>query len=189
MCEERGEQGAPFTWHEGFQACSSSRTSEASRRLSATSLAQSTSAPHAAAASAAATDTSAGLGIMSNLVVDSLKGLTDETPFANMSDCLSVLDRRFWCLDTRLDTLPAAPNVYTQFTTGGFSQRPVEPDLIDAVLNTDDLFRDQRYGWITFRSNTTDGSIRNATREMRSLERRLRKQREALMRQKGLDKA
>ena len=40
MCDERGEQGAPFTWHEGFQACSSSRTFEASRRLSATSLAQ-----------------------------------------------------------------------------------------------------------------------------------------------------
>jgi len=137
-----------------------------------------------------ATDTSAGLGIMSNLVVDSLKGLTDVTPFANMSDCLSVLDRRFWCLDYRLDALPtSASPTYTQFTTGGFSQRPVEPDLIDAVLNTDDLFRDQRYGWITFRSNATDGSIRNATREMRSLERRLRKQREALMRQKGLDKA
>ena len=130
------------------------------------------------------TDTTAGLGILSNLVVDSLKGLTDDTPFANMSDCLSVLDRRFWCLDYRLDN-----DGYTQFATGDYSQRPVEPDLIDAVLDTDDLFRNQRYGWITFRANTTDGSIRNATREKRTLTSRLQKQREALIRQKGLDKA
>jgi hypothetical protein len=136
------------------------------------------------------TDTAAGMGILSNLVVDSLKGLTAETPFANMSDCLSVLDRRFWVLDLTLDFQPAgASPTYTQFATGDYSQRPVEPDLIDGVLNTDDLFRDQRYGWITFRANRTDGSIRNATREQRTLTKRLKKQRQALIRQKGLDKA
>ena len=106
------------------------------------------------------------------------------TPFANMSDCLSVLDRRFWILDTMLDN-----DGYTQFATGGYSQRPVEPDLIDGALNTGDLFRDQRYGWITFRANREDGSIRTATREENTLTKRLKKQRQALMRQKGLDKA
>jgi hypothetical protein len=137
------------------------------------------------------TDTAAGMGILSNLVVDSLKGLTAETPFANMSDCLSVLDRRFWVLDLTLDFQPVSgvTPTYTQFATGDYVQRPVEPDLIDGVLNTDDLFRDQRYGWITFRANGTDGSIRNATREQRTLTKRLKKQRQALIRQKGLDKA
>jgi hypothetical protein len=136
------------------------------------------------------TDTAAGMGILSNLVVDSLKGLTAETPFANMSDCLSVLDRRFWVLDLTLDFQPTGGGgTYTQFATGDFAQRPVEPDLIDGVLNTDDLFRDQRYGWITFRANGEDGSIRNATREKNTLTKRLKKQRQALMRQKGLDKA
>lgn len=130
------------------------------------------------------TDAAAGAGLLSNLVVDSLKGLTDDTPFANMSDCLSVLDRRFWILDTMLDN-----DGYTQFATGGYSQRPVEPDLIDGALNTGDLFRDQRYGWITFRANREDGSIRTATREENTLTKRLKKQRQALMRQKGLDKA
>jgi len=139
-----------------------------------------------------ATDTAAGMGILSNLVVDSLKGLTAETPFANVSDGLSVLDRRFWILDTTLDAQPAFPapaDVYTQFATNGYTQRPVEPDLIDGVLNTDDLFRSQRYGWIAFRANRQDGSIRTATREKTTLERRLQKQRDALARQKGLDKA
>ena len=136
------------------------------------------------------TDTAAGMGILSNLVVDSLKGLTAETPFANMSDCLSVLDRRFWVLDLTLDFQPTGGGgVYTQFATGDYAQRPVEPDLIDGVLNTDDLFRDQRFGWITFRANGEDGSIRNATREKNTLTKRLKKQRQALMRQKGLDKA
>lgn len=128
--------------------------------------------------------------MLSNLVADSLRGLTDTTPFANMSDCLSVLDRRFWILDLTLDFQPTGgAATYTQFSTGDYAQRPVEPDLIDGVLNTDDLFRSQRYGWITFRANRTDGSIRKATRETRTLASRLQKQREALMRQKGLDKA
>jgi hypothetical protein len=136
------------------------------------------------------TDASAGAGVLSNLVADSLRGLTDTTPFANMSDCLSVLDRRFWILDLTLDFQPTGgAATYTQFSTGDYAQRPVEPDLIDGVLNTDDLFRSQRYGWITFRANRTDGSIRKATRETRTLASRLQKQREALMRQKGLDKA
>ena len=40
-----------------------------------------------------------------NIVIDNLVGRLNTVPFTNDSDCLSVLDRRFWILDTRLDSL------------------------------------------------------------------------------------
>ncbi len=128
-----------------------------------------------------------GLGVLSNAVVTSLTGLTTATPFANTADCLSILDRRFWILDFRLDALPGGGSVYTEFADDGLGQRPVLPDLIEEVLNLDDKLRDQRYAWISFRANREDGSIRAARRANGSLERRLRKQREAIARQKALD--
>jgi hypothetical protein len=122
--------------------------------------------------------------VLSNVVVTSLTGITTATPFANTADCLSILDRRFWILDFRLDALG-----YSQFADDSLGQRPVLPDLIEEVLNLDDKLRDQRYAWISFRANREDGSIRAAKRANGSLERRLRKQREAIARQKGLDKS
>jgi hypothetical protein len=131
-----------------------------------------------------------GLGVLSNAVVTSLTGLTTATPFANTADCLSILDRRFWILDFRLDSLPkGASPTYSEFADDGRAQRPVLPDLIEEVLNLDDKLRDQRYAWVSFRANREDGSIRAARRANGSLERRLRKQREAISRQKGLDKS
>ena len=131
-----------------------------------------------------------GLGVLSNSVVTSLTGLTSATPFANTADCLSILDRRFWILDFRLDSLPmGGGTTYTQFADDSDAQRPVLPDLIEEVLNLDDKFRDQRYSWISFRANRTDGSIRTAKRAENSLESRLKKQREAINRSKGLKKS
>jgi len=133
-----------------------------------------------------------GLGVLSNAVVTSLTGLTTVAPFANTADCLSILDRRFWILDFRLDSIPkGAPTdpTYSQFADDGLGQRPVLPDLIEEVLNLDDKLRDQRYAWISFRANREDGSIRAARRANGSLERRLRKQREAIARQKALDES
>jgi len=131
-----------------------------------------------------ATDPLAGLGLISNIVAESLAGLTATTPFANVSDCLSVLDRRFWILDFRLDALG-----YTQFVDDTWGQRPVLPDLIDGVLNLDDRFRDQRYSWVSFRANREDGSIQTARRAENRLPGRLQKQREALLRKKALDES
>ena len=130
------------------------------------------------------TDPTAGLGVLHNIAATSLQGLVDVTPFANNSQCLSVLDRRFWILDSRLDALG-----YTDFSVDGFGQRPVLPDLIDDVLDLDDRFRQQRYAWISFRANRTDGSIQTASRAESSLESRLEKQREELARQKALDES
>ena len=128
------------------------------------------------------TDPTAGLGVLHNIAATSLQGLVATTPFANNSQCLSVLDRRFWVLDSRLDSLG-----YTNFAVDGFGQRPVLPDLIEDVLDLDDRFRQQRYGWISFRANRTSGSIQTANRAAGSLGSRLRKQREELARQKALD--
>ena len=118
-------------------------------------------------------------------------GLVDSSPFANTSDCLSVLDRRVWCLDFRLDALipPAGTYTYTSFAEDTFGQRPVLPDLISDVLDLDDEFREQRYSWITFRANREDGSIKTAKQAQRSLKKRLRKQRRALARKIALDES
>lgn len=130
------------------------------------------------------TDPTAGLGVIHNIAATGLQGLVGDTPFANTSDCLSVLDRRFWVLDSRLDALG-----YTDFSDDGFSQRPVLPDLIDEVLDLDDRFRDQRYAWVSFRANQQSGSIQAAKRAVFSLDSRIQKQREAIARQKALDES
>ena len=130
------------------------------------------------------TDPLAGLGVVGNLVAENLIGLTGVTPFANTSDCLSLLDRRFWILDARLDALG-----YTQFATDGFEQRPVLPDLIEEVLDLDDRFREQRYAWINYRANRTNGSVQTALQSESSLDSRLEMQREAISRQVALDES
>jgi hypothetical protein len=130
------------------------------------------------------TDPDAGRGVASNLVITSLQGLVDEMPFANVSDCLSILDRRFWILDVRLDALG-----YTEFTDDGFGQRPVLPDLVDDVLNLDDRFRELRYSWISFRADLVNGSIQAARRAEDQLPEELKKQQELIAQKKALGTA
>lgn len=123
-----------------------------------------------------------GLGVLSNADVESLIGLTGSTPFANVSDCLSVLDRRFWILDFRLDALG-----YSTFNTNADGQRPVLPDLVEAVLDLEDQFREQRYSWIAFRADRVDGTLQEARRAEDTLPERITKSRMALARKKNLD--
>lgn len=116
------------------------------------------------------TDPTDGLGVPSNVYVSSLSGLTDVAPFANTSTCLSVLDRRYWCLDIRLDTedpvvLPGKP--YSSFesdnSSGGTytvgSGRPVEPDRIDGVLDRTDRLRQLRMSWVRYRADRVRGTL------------------------------
>ena len=116
------------------------------------------------------TDPSDGLGVPSNVYVSSLSGLTGVAPFANTSTCLSVLDRRYWCLDVRLDTeapvgLPGEP--YSSFesdnSSGGTyavgSGRPVEPDRIDGVLDRTDRLRQLRMSWVRYRADRVRGTL------------------------------
>ena len=130
------------------------------------------------------TDPSSGLGLLSNLVIETLQGLVDETPYANTSDCLSILGRRFWILDKRLD-----PPGYTDFVADSMAQRPVLPDMIDDVLDLDDRFRDLRYSWISFRADKVNGSIVQARRAEENLPEELEKQQELIMQRESLDKS
>jgi hypothetical protein len=134
------------------------------------------------------TDPSAGPGIMSNYFIADFSGLTEYTPYANTSDCLSILGRRLFILDYRLDALPSdgtAPK-YASLTQDDWGQRPVLPDLIAEVLDLDDRFRAQRYSWISFRADRVNGSIRRARRAEESLPEELEKQRELVEQKKAL---
>jgi hypothetical protein len=130
------------------------------------------------------TDPTAGLGIVSNGLITSLEGLVNETPYANVSDCLSVLGRRFWILDFRLDSLG-----YTDFVDDGFGQRPVQVDLIEDVLDLDDRFRDLRYSWISYRADQVDGSITTARRAEEQLPIEIQKQKELIDQMQALDES
>ena len=127
-----------------------------------------------------------GLGVMSNSFLTSITGLTQYAPFANVGDCLSILDRRFWILDTRLDgeTPPSSPTAYSDLV-GGVG-RPVLPDLIDDVLDYDDRFRDLRYSWVQFRTDRVEGSLPALKRGEELLLQRLEEQRNYLLLKKSL---
>jgi hypothetical protein len=127
-----------------------------------------------------------GLGVISNEFLVSLIGLIEFSPFANTSDCLSVLDRRFWVLDTRLDgeTPVGIPTPYADLVNG--TGRPVLPDLVNDVLDNDDRFRALRFSWVVFRADRVNGSLQALTRARASLPEQLAAQRQLLLLKKGL---
>jgi hypothetical protein len=127
-----------------------------------------------------------GLGVISNEFLVSLIGLIEFSPFANTSDCLSVLDRRFWVLDTRLDgeTPVGIPTPYADLVNG--TGRPVLPDLVNDVLDNDDRFRALRFSWVVFRADRVNGSLQALARARDSLPVQLAAQRQLLLLKKGL---
>jgi hypothetical protein len=94
-----------------------------------------------------------GKGVMSNELVDGVRGLIAISPFANTSDSLSVLDRRFWVNDFRLDSEfppgspPGTPSYSTLESNANNASaeegdgRPVLTDRIEDVLNDKESFR------------------------------------------------
>jgi hypothetical protein len=130
-----------------------------------------------------------GLGIIHNSFVTGLAGVTDTSPFANTSDCLSVLDRRFWVLDHRLDSEvpPFSGGIpYSTFEDG--DGRPVLPDLVSGVLDVEDRLRQLRFAWVRFRSERVNGTLMAVQRFDLDLPRRLKEQEDLLRMQEGLDK-
>ena len=127
-----------------------------------------------------------GLGVISNEFLTSLVGLIGYAPFANTSDCLSVLDRRFWVLDTRLDaeTPVGMATPYADLVNG--TGRPVLPDLVNDILDNDDRFRALRFSWVVFRADRVNGSLQALTRARDSLPAQLAAQRQLLLLKKGL---
>jgi len=128
-----------------------------------------------------------GLGVMSNALVEGAAGLVNISPYANNSDGLSVLDRRFWVNDFRLDgefppfqagvpsysTLESNTNNPSAPDGDG---RPVLPDLIDDVLNNNDQFRELRLAWLDFRVNRESGTLESAERFAKELPKRRREE-------------
>ena len=137
------------------------------------------------------------MGVFFNLTIQSLIGEVAVAPFLNTSDCLSLLDRRTWILDTRLDSLepdPADPlrmrklvppgPAYTAFNdtaTGGGDVRPVLTDRITEVLDSSDRLRPLRYTWLSYRTHRTLGTLASILRFDRELPERMAEQQRLLM--------
>ena len=147
-----------------------------------------------------------GLGVLSNLFLLSVLGRTDISPFLNNSSCISILDRRFWVMDPRLDTLaparaadnnpfgmrPVEASVdypYTAYNDRiGGKVRPVQPDRIDDALDQRDRFRPIRYVWLAYRTHRILGSLAAINRfDMEYVQRRA-EQLALLLKQDSLEK-
>jgi hypothetical protein len=112
------------------------------------------------------TDPESGLGLLTNPYLFGIVGNWAVAPFANVRDCLSILDRRFWCLDFRLDTLTPPYGIsvtpYANFTAG--VGRPVLVDRVNEALDARDKLRATRYAWLDLRVNRVTGSLENIRR-------------------------
>lgn len=139
-----------------------------------------------------------GKGVVSNELVDGVRGNVGLSPFANTSDCLSVLDRRFWINDYRLDNeYPPGQEGATPYSTlesnvnnpsvSEGDGRPVLPDLISDVLDNNDQFRELRLSWLNFRTNREDGTLATIDRFESEFSKRRRNQLRQLRLKKSLE--
>lgn len=134
-------------------------------------------------------DPSAGSGVIFDAYLTEIEGRTLVSPFSNTSGCLSILDRRFWGLDFRLDSLhppfrPLAPP-YSDFA-GGVG-RPVLPDRIEEALQQRDRLRDSRWAWLALRTDTVSGTLAAIRRFDAELPRRQAEQERLLAAVKGTE--
>lgn len=143
------------------------------------------------------TNPQSGLGVISNDYITSILGRLDVVPFINNESCLSLLDRRFWIQDWRLDFLttdPAAPTLkmrrvppggtaytaYNDFSTGGVV-RPVLPERVEEVLDQRDRFRPIRFVWLAYRTHLTLGTLSSIQRFDEELPERLEEQKRLIL--------
>jgi len=129
-----------------------------------------------------------GKGVMSNELIDGVRGLVNISPYANTTDSLGVLDRRFWVNDTRLDSefppnaLPGVPSYSTLESNANNPSadegdgRPVLTDRIDEVLDDNDQFRELRFAWLDFRVNREDGTLAQIRRFVEQLPKKRREE-------------
>jgi hypothetical protein len=140
-----------------------------------------------------------GKGVMSNALIDGVRGLVGISPYANTTDSLGVLDRRFWVNDFRLDAEfpPSSPpgtpsystlesNVNNPSADEG-DGRPVLPDRIDDVLNDNDQFRELRFAWLDFRVNRENGTLVEIQRFVDQLPKKRRAELKQLRLQQSLE--
>lgn len=152
------------------------------------------------------TNAESGLGLLSNAYLLSVLGRTDVSPFMNNESCVSILDRRFWVMDTQLDSLapariadndpfgmrPVEPGVdypYTSYNDSiGEQVRPVLPDRIEEAVDQQDRFRPIRYVWLAYRTHTILGSLAAINRFDIEYAQRKAEQISFLLKQESLEK-
>ena len=112
-----------------------------------------------------------GKGVMSNELIDGARGLVNISPYANTTDSLGVLDRRFWVNDSRLDSefppgagaeTPSYSTLESNANNPSADEgdgRPVLTDRITEVLDDNDQFRQLRFAWLDFRVNGQSGTL------------------------------
>jgi len=153
------------------------------------------------------TNPEAGLGLITNAYLQSISGRTDVMPYSNNESCLSLLDRRFWIYDLRLDSLTsdgdhwmrlinplAAPaetayTAYTDTVSGGSDVRPVLPERVEEVLDSSDRFRQIRYTWLAYRTHLTLGLLPAIQRFEAELPEKLEEQKQALLQRESMGNA
>lgn len=139
-------------------------------------------------------DADVGLGILSNAYIRAVIGRVDVVPFSNTERCLSLLDRRFWVMDGRLDSLTfdsgsgvgmkrvgPGDTPYTAYhdPVGG-RVRPLLPDLVDEILDRGDRFRAVRYVWLAYRAHRTLGTLAGIARFDQEIPDRINQQNRAI---------
>ena len=156
------------------------------------------------------TDPESGLGLFPNRLVVGLLGETARSPFCNNTTCLSLLDRRFWIHDAKLDSKAPDPNndygmiaagaiafdqvggpytAYNDITvTGGSEVRPVLTDHLDLILDVRDRLRAIRYTWLTYRTHRFRGTLTAIDQFEAEYPRRLADRQRALLLEASVDK-
>ena len=155
------------------------------------------------------TDPESGWGLFPNRLVVGLVGETSISPYCNNSTCLSLLDRRFWIHDTRLDSRAPDPNnpygmvtpgatpfdqaggpytAYTDTSLGGSEVRPVLTDHLDLILDVRDRLRAIRYTWLTYRTHRFRGSLARIDQFTAELPVRLAEQQRLLLLEAAVSK-
>jgi hypothetical protein len=147
------------------------------------------------------TDPDIGLGMPSNLFLEAVGGRMDVVPYANNSGCLSIMDRRAWVHDTRLDSLTSDGHggmktkglgdvAYTAYTTtAGSKVLPVLPERIDEVLDTRDKLRLLRYVWLSYRTHKILGTLASIRRFDETFPQRLSDQKKSIQAVMAAEKA
>ncbi len=146
-------------------------------------------------------------GLFPNEAATTLLGELGYSPFLNTGDCLSLLDRRFWILDARLDTLRPQGGFRMQTTAGGGAYgaangpftafgavegdvvRPVLPDRVELILDETERFRAYRYTWLNYRVHQYLGMLVQIQRFDNERPKREAERKDAILLQDSGDKA
>jgi hypothetical protein len=146
-----------------------------------------------------------GMGVYSNSVLEDVIGQVFITPFGSDRDCLSILDRRFWGMDERLDDLTSdgtgfglrtaalmGDTPYTGYTDttsvpAPAAVRPVLTDWVDYLLDTSDRIRALRNSWLTIRTDIKRGTLGAISRFDAEIPELKQKEQDYILQKKGLD--